>query len=115
MVGYATRWYHEAIKDLNCDHVYIWYSAFHFDSTIRFYAQKDALEFYVTNDLGEHDVLNVHTKESGICLIFDSAELQNLLRGLELDFRSKWQLGSDLGVELGLELPLELESQQGAT
>ncbi|KAL1340247.1 hypothetical protein AAHE18_U104800 [Arachis hypogaea] len=115
-VGYATRWFHEATKDLKGDHVFVWYDALHFDSIVKSLEEQEIIfEFFVANELGERDVLNVLPKECGVRLIFDS-ELHNLLRNLELDFESKWELGlrlgSELGLEMGSELRLELESQQ---
>ncbi|MED6195723.1 hypothetical protein PIB30_040659 [Stylosanthes scabra] len=111
-VGYASRWCHEeASKDLNGDHVFVWYDALHFDSIVRSLEEEEiTFEFFVTNELGERDVV---PKECGVRLIFES-ELQNLLRNLDLDLESKWKLGLALASELGseLRLRLELESQQ---
>ncbi|MED6109779.1 hypothetical protein PIB30_036722 [Stylosanthes scabra] len=110
-VGYATRWCHEkATKNLNGDHVFVWYDALHFDSIVRSLEEEEEIsfEFFVTNELGERHVLNnVLPKECGVRLIFES-ELHNLLRNLDLDFESKWKLGLALGSELELELELEL-------
>ena len=108
---------HVNISGLKSDHVFIWQDAIHFDSTRRGYELKITVEFSVEDDLGD-SVLDNCTKECGAHLIFDS-DLPFLLRELDLDFESKWQLGlqlaSKLGLELGSELRLELESQHRTT
>ncbi|XP_019428017.1 PREDICTED: TMV resistance protein N-like [Lupinus angustifolius] len=72
-LGYASAWHHKAIPDLNSDHVFMWYDAFHFDSIFRSYETQVSFMFYltITNDKGEREVLNLGTKECGVCLIFD--------------------------------------------
>ncbi|KAL1342033.1 hypothetical protein AAHE18_09G130600 [Arachis hypogaea] len=68
-----TRWHHEAIRELKCDHVYIWYDEFLFDgSVVGGYKRHFTVEFSVTNGLGERSVLNISTKECGVRLILDS-------------------------------------------
>ncbi|KAL1294704.1 hypothetical protein AAHE18_19G158200 [Arachis hypogaea] len=68
-----TRWHHEAIRELKCDHVYIWYDEFLFDgSVVGGYKRHFTVEFSVTNGFGERSVLNICTKECGVRLILDS-------------------------------------------
>ncbi|XP_019428018.1 PREDICTED: TMV resistance protein N-like [Lupinus angustifolius] len=106
-LGYATRWYHKAVRELNYDHVYMWYDPLHFDSIVRNHEQYLSVEFYVTDDPGNRDAMKICTKECGIHFIFDS-DLNSFIQELDMDIRSKQSLALELSKELDIELEPEL-------
>ncbi|CAL0299888.1 unnamed protein product [Lupinus luteus] len=101
-LGHASAWYHKAIPDLNSDHVFMWYDAFHFDSIFRSHETQVSFVFYltITNDKGEREILNLGTKECGICLIFDP-ESQHIATITELETSDENRCNEVRNQELG--------------
>ncbi|CAL0299886.1 unnamed protein product [Lupinus luteus] len=106
-IGYDTRWYHKSVRELNYDHVYMWYDPLHFDGIVRNHEQYLSVEFYVIVNPGTHDALKICTKECGIHFIFDS-DLNSFIHDLDMDMRSKQNLALELSKELDIELESEL-------
>jgi len=66
----ATTWYHEAVTELNSDHVFIWCDSSLFNSIFESGTPLVFFEFFVTNDKGKR--VTIDTPECGVCVMFDS-------------------------------------------
>ncbi|KAL5139125.1 TMV resistance protein N [Glycine soja] len=69
----ATTWYHEAVTELNSDHVFIWCDSSLFNSIFESGTPLVFFEFFVTNDKGKR--VTIDTPECGVCVMFDSKAL----------------------------------------
>ncbi|XP_061370296.1 disease resistance protein RPV1-like [Gastrolobium bilobum] len=105
-VRYAYTCHYKNVKDLKCDHVYVWYDPFSSDSIPGRDETKVCFEFSVRTDTGEcHGLFRV--KECGVFPLHSS---ESWIGKSYMDLGREWimrESGSDLSEEMEVDLERE--------
>ncbi|XP_058750284.1 disease resistance-like protein DSC1 [Vicia villosa] len=117
-VGPKSKWNHNAITNLNMDHVFVWYDPYHSDSILRRNERKVSFKFCITTYTSSRRELGglLSIKECGVCPIYYSESKRvlgtgNIDKGLELDLYQ--QIEFERSVEgYGKEERIDTESNE---
>ncbi|MED6217018.1 hypothetical protein PIB30_013489 [Stylosanthes scabra] len=101
-IGDRTTW-SSAINKLNSENLFVWYDPYFYDAILKTRETHVSFEFSTDHGLGV-------IKDCGVRVI-DASEFHGVIRGMDLEWHKKVELGVKLGLALDLQVQRQVECE----